>query len=310
MSDSRSAFEGSSRKNRRDDAREKARELREQERRRRVRRRVLLQGGIGVAIIVVVVIVVVVVTASVRHTQQTAVGPRNMASDGILLTGANGAISAVTTPGLAAGQTPTPTSTSSHPDTVNVVTYIDYQCPICQQFEAANGTLLQQLVTSGAITLEVHPLAFLDAKSLGNRYSTRAANAAACVAQYDPDDFLAFTAAMYEHQPAENTSGESDDALKKVVSDAGVTSSDVASCISDETFAAWTSAATARVTASGATIPNSDVTEFPGTPLVVIDGHAYTGGVGDTAALQKAILAASAAKGVGATSSPSPSATP
>lgn len=302
-----------SKKARRDHARETARELREQERKRRVRNRIFLQGGIGLAIIAIVAIIVVVVTTSVQNSNKSAVGPANMASDGILLTGSDGAISAVKTAGIKSGATPTPTDTSAYSGTVNVVTYIDYQCPYCEQFETTNGDTLKQLVQAGSITLEVHPIAFLDSSSLGNKYSTRSANAAACVAQYDPDKFLDLTAALYANQPAENTNGMSDTDLKKIVTGAGITSSKVSDCISDQTFVPWTSAATARIMddrttangGSGSFVPNSDSVNFGGTPLVLINGEQYNGSITDASAFQQAILAASTTT----TSTPTPTPT-
>src|SRR4051812_26252453 len=46
-------------------------------------------------------------------------------------------------------------------------TYIDFMCPICNQFEQAYGESIQGLVDDGTITLGIHPIAILDDKSQG-----------------------------------------------------------------------------------------------------------------------------------------------
>ncbi|MDO8382625.1 MAG: thioredoxin domain-containing protein, partial [Microbacterium sp.] len=63
-----------------------------------------------------------------------------------------------------------------------VATYIDFMCPICNQFEGIYAETLNDLVADGSITLEYHPVAILDNQSQGTQFSTRAANALYCVA--------------------------------------------------------------------------------------------------------------------------------
>ena len=64
-------------------------------------------------------------------------------------------------------------------------TYIDFMCPVCNQFEQAYGETIQSLVDDGTITLNIHPISILDRESQGTEYSTRAANAMYCVAAAD-----------------------------------------------------------------------------------------------------------------------------
>ena len=68
-----------------------------------------------------------------------------------------------------------------------VATYIDFMCPICNQFEGIYGETLNKLVADGSITLEYHPVAILDSQSQGTEYSTRSANALYCVAVTSPE---------------------------------------------------------------------------------------------------------------------------
>lgn len=165
-------------------------------------------------------------------------------------------------------------------DAIRIVTYIDYFCPYCGQFESTNAEQLSEWVANGDVVLEVHPISILDRASLGTRYSTRAANAAACVSESSPGSFEAFSALLFARQPAENTEGLSDADLIDLASDAGVTeASDVRECIQSEQFSGWVAEATER--ALGGPLPNSDLDALTGTPTVIVDGAQYTGSLTD-----------------------------
>src|SRR5690606_28315207 len=112
-------------------------------------------------------------------------------------------------------------------------------------------------------TLEVHPVAILDRYFMGSRYSTRSANAAACVADAASGSFLDVQRALFENQPAEQTSGLSDDELISVVRAAGLDDEQVEACIRGESFSPWVGAATAR--ASGDTLPGTEGVTLQGT---------------------------------------------
>jgi protein-disulfide isomerase len=196
----------------------------------------IVQGGIALLIIAAVIIVVAIVIthkgAAVQHPAAagTTPTPKNMASYGVLMTGKDGNILTVRTPAVKIGH-PVPTDASKHAGTVNIVEYIDYQCPICLEFEKANLNNTAALVASGKATLEIHPVSFLDRSSEGTRYSSRAYNAAACVANYDPDEFLNATAALYEFQPAEGSTGLTNAQILKVLSSADVSGSAITKCV-------------------------------------------------------------------------------
>lgn len=271
-----------SKKARRDAAREHARELREQERKRKRRNRWLIQGGVLVAAIAVALVVVLVVQQVAKDNAPVA-GPANMASDGILLQGdGSGNIVAVPTPATEPGADPVPTDQSTMKDTANITIYLDYFCPVCQAFEQANAQQIGTWVSAGVATLEYHPISFLDRSSLGTRYASRSANAAACVANYDPDNFFQVTTAFYANQPAEQTSGLTNDEIIALVEKAGVTNANVAQCIKDESFKSWVTEATARATTGP--IPNSSLQTISGTPTVLVDGVQYPGSVTDATA--------------------------
>ena len=138
-----------------------------------------------------------------------------------------------------------------------VDTYIDFMCPICNSFEQAYGSTLQQLVDDGTITLNIHPISILDAQSQGTQYSTRAANAAYCVAVDDPANVSAFVTAMYAQQPTEGTSGLDDATLATIAKNAGASDA-VSSCITDGTYTKFVTAITKKTpsqTGSGIATP-------------------------------------------------------
>ncbi|SDQ44544.1 thioredoxin domain-containing protein [Microbacterium sp. cf332] len=150
-------------------------------------------------------------------------------------------------------------------------TYIDFMCPICGQFETTYGPEILDLVNDGTITLNIHPIAILDRYSQGTEYSTRAANAMYCVAEADPDAAVPFMQAMFEQQPAEQTTGLTDEQILQIASDSGVTGID--SCVADRTYGSYVTSMTKEtpiqpgasgigtptIAVNGETISNSDI---------------------------------------------------
>lgn len=155
--------------------------------------------------------------------------------------------------------------TFGNPDApVTVSVTEDFQCPACRQFETATGPVLAELMNSGQINVENHPIAFLDRAS-STKYSTRAANAAACVAQIDRDTWPAWKTAMFDNQPEEGGSGLTDDQIIALAADVGISSPDLQPCITDQRYVDW-------VTATTDTAMNT----IPGTPYVTVNGAPVT----------------------------------
>ncbi|AZZ55660.1 DsbA family protein [Rathayibacter iranicus] len=288
-----SAKSGLTKRERQERARAEARERREAERRRRKRNRLLGQGGAVLGVLAVVALV----CWNVWSQQEVAsAGPANMLSDGIVLAGDGSAAAVQTTAALAPEASPQPTDESG-PRAAGVATidvYADYLCPYCSEFEKANAEQLQSWLTQGSITLEFHPVAILDASSAGSAYSSRAANTAACVADEDPDRFLAVNAALFARQPAERTPGLDDDALRSLVVDAGVTNDAVRACITSGEFRPWVAAATQRAT--GGPLPNSSLPKLASTPTVLVNGQQYTGAPNDASAFATFVTSTLAAE--------------
>lgn len=299
------------RNERREAAREKARILREQQRKRERRNRALIVTGVTV---VVALIAAVIIGIVVQNTKPAGPGPANMASDGIVLTaGEDGGIVAVETPALAAGEAPTPTVPDESGEVANIVMYIDYLCPFCGQFEATNSDSIRTMVESGAATVEVHPIAILTNKSAGTQYSLRAANAAACVADSSPESFFDFNAILFENQPEEGSTGLTDDELKALAEEVGVSNgSTIDTCIDDVQFRSWVQEATNRALTEP--VPNTDP-ELPsvtGTPTVLVNGQQYGGALEDPQEFQAFVLQATSAtfNDSGATPTPTPTPAP
>jgi protein-disulfide isomerase len=197
-----------------------------------------------------------------------------MLSDGIKI---GEGFHAIKTAALQPSEEPVPFPSNEPSDVLDIRVYVDYMCPICGAIEKANAAQIKKLVQDGAATLEIHPVAILDRVAMGTKYSTRAANAAACVANFAPDNFFDFSAILFENQPQENSTGLDDDTLIALAKEVGVDKfTNVSSCIKDQTFKAWVGAATDRFTSN----PFPNVAEQPqqpghGTPTVYVNGQLY-----------------------------------
>ena len=257
-----------SKNQRREAAREKARSLREAQKKKDRRNRLLLQGGIAAAVLAIVAVIVIVITSTVRPP---ASGPLNMATDGVVI---GKDLKTMQTAALKAGATPTPSATSDSEDVFDIRVYVDYLCPICGAFEAANAAQIEKLVSSGVATLEIHPIAILDRLSMGTQYSTRSANAMACVTNYSPDSAFKYSATLFQNQPKESTEGLTNEQLIDLADQVGAVKQDsIAKCINDVRFKSWVTAATDRATSGP--IPNSNIDRVAGTPTVLVNGQSY-----------------------------------
>jgi protein-disulfide isomerase len=251
----------------RENARERARELRELHSKQDRRRRLVVQSLVVFGSVLVIAIVALVL---VRTQQNAGPGPLNMLSDGIKI---GAGLQAVPTDALKSNDDPVP-STANKPGVVDIQIYMDYLCANCGTFQQKNGEQLGTWVDSGAATVEIHPIALLTTKSAGTQYSLRAADAAACVAQFAPDQFYAFHTALLTDQPKEGSAGLDDAAIVKRAQAAGVGSiGSITSCIDQQRFKPWVQAATAR--ALEGPIPNSDVDAIAGQLTIIVNGKEF-----------------------------------
>ncbi len=269
-----------SKNQRREQARELARLEREKAQRRQRLVRVLVPSGVGVVIVAVVAIVVLVVVNMPKPAPVAANGPKNMISDGIVFTGQDGKVVPTETPALKKGETPTPAPTATAAgDPVHITTYVDWACPVCKSFEEANFDQIQSMVKAGTTTLEVKPVAIVDRAYTGDRFASRMNNAAACIANYDPDSFLEVEKAAYDNQPAEGSAGLSNNQIIDLIHDAGLDDPKVDACVRGESFKNWVTATTQRAVSDPSLVaPGS---QGFGTPTIVVGDQLYTGSFTD-----------------------------
>jgi len=138
--------------------------------------------------------------------------------------------------------------------------YFDLMCPVCNQFEQINSADIDSMREAGTIAVYYHPISILDRSSNGTKYSTRAANAVAVVADKDPSHMLPFITALYANQPQENSNGLSDDQIAAIAVGVGVPT-EVAATFKSGEFSKWVTAATDQASQDG----------MSGTPTVMVN---------------------------------------
>ena len=244
----------------REQARAKARELREKRAQGEKRKRLLTTLGLTVGITALVAGVIaggfIVANTTNKNAENAKKVPENTTELG----------------GILIGKGLLPTTTEEAKKGNQIVIYQDYQCPICNYFEGPNSSQIKSWVESGKATIEFHPISFLDGQSL-NEYSSRATNAALCVANSQPSKFFDVNTALYANQPEENSAGPSDSELKATLSTAGVdVTADIKTCIDDKRYSKYIENRTAEAFSQ----PAVTGTEVPGgTPYILVNGSVY-----------------------------------
>ena len=164
-----------------------------------------------------------------------------------------GPVSRATADGIVVGYADAP---------VTLDIYEDFMCPVCGYFEARSGADILRLTVDHKARLRFHMLNFLDSRSDGTQYSTRAANAAACAADFGLP-FVRLHSLLYANQPAENSSGLTDAQLIEYGVRAGAPREAFARCVLGRAHADWP----ARWNAAAEALP-----AFQGTPTVRLGG--------------------------------------
>lgn len=276
---------------RREQAREQARLSREAEKKREKRNRLFLQGGIALIVVAVLGIVALVLTQTMKPAGP---GPANMISGGVTF-GAD--LEVVQTQALQPDTQREALKQDWETNPVDVTVYVDYMCPACGGFEAQNGTMLEQFVGSGDVELTVYMINFLDAQSLGAKYSTRAANIVSCVVDQQPESAFALHNRLLSQgvQPAEGTTGLTDEQLLENAEAAGATiNTELKQCVKDVRFGGFISSNYKQVSelgilglAKGAQlmnpqtnqlIPADEPQRLMSTPTVIVNGQQWIEG--------------------------------
>jgi protein-disulfide isomerase len=271
------------------EAREKARLIREAQLKKDKRNKLLIGWGIVAAVVAILAIVALVVTTSIRQNTPIADQgpvPANANVNGGVTLLANTEVKKTDAATVDMANVPAKPETLPSPvvapgaeaeagQPVKVIAYIDFICPVCKRFEDTYNDALTGLRNEGKISLEYRPLGFLDRMSSTN-YSSRSANAAACVAEEAPEKYAEYVDVLFANQPAEGGAGLSDDKLKSLASEIGA---DINSCVDDRTFRPYVKYSTELASNTGIT----------GTPTVFIDGKQWDGSTDLNAEIQAAI---------------------
>lgn len=204
------------------DARARAAEIRKQQQAAARRNRLLAIGGLALAAVVLIGAFTWVFVSNAQNKAQYGSVAYGGGADGVVAP----ALADTQAPSTADDGAGIPVSdegvgVAGDGDTVLSV-YFDLQCPACRSFDTVNAADLKALAAEPGITVRYQPLTFLDGYSQGTFFSSRAGNALMVVADQDPDHFQGFITAMYENQPAENTSGLTDDKIAEIASGIGV----------------------------------------------------------------------------------------
>lgn len=250
----------------REAARAKAKALREQQQKGDKRKRLLIQ--LGIAASVVVAVGAVALTIFSASTQSTAVPTNATFNDGVKVGTGLKVYTPDFTPEPAPGETP-----------FEIIIYVDYQCPICAIFELPNSEQIKNWVESGVATVQMHTLSFLDGRGSPNAFSSRAANASMCVAEYSPDNFFNYNTRVFQSQPTEGAPGPENAELIAFAEEVGATNMDqISSCINEKSFGNWIKDATERALTEP--IPGTDI-QVSGTPTILVNGEQYTWNTGE-----------------------------
>lgn len=252
----------------REAARQKARELRELNAKKEKRSKIVLQLSVAlVALGIVGGVGAVIAIESANRAEAPVVGesPENLTELGGIKLGVGlQAFTDTNTPVLA-GETDTP----------EIVVYVDYQCPICQAFDVPNSAQMRSWIDTGAATVEIRPLSFLDRASL-NEYSSRAANSAMCVANFEPDAFWDYHENLMLSQPMEGIEGLNDNELYDLAAQSGAGTEEIKGCIQAKSFGDYV----AQYTQTVLNAPHGGVS-VTGTPTILVNGNQYTWASGD-----------------------------
>ncbi|MDR2252809.1 MAG: thioredoxin domain-containing protein [Bifidobacteriaceae bacterium] len=174
------------------------------------RRRRLISVAIGAAVVVVAAIVVILVLQTTKTPGFAELTkPPGATERGSIVIGQD----------LKPGGEP-----ASGDDVLVLRIYSDYMCSACGSTERRLGARVEELAASGEVQLEINSLGFLDDVSTGTAYSSTAANAVATVAEYAPDQYLAFHSKLFEQevQTVSFSEGLTNERLAELAAEVGV----------------------------------------------------------------------------------------
>lgn len=251
-------------------ARERIRLERERAARRRQRNRVLIVVGSALGAIVIALVVILVI----RPGQSTSTGTSTATVHDAYY---NGPFAPVT-------KNADHSVTNAQPGVKTPVldVYEDFQCPICDTFEKANGATVQKLARQGQVRVIYHPFTIFLGEQPAQDNSVRAWAAAQCV---PAASWMRYHNLLYSNQPGERAqNGFPISLLLALGRKIGLTSASFTHCVSAQTFAPQAVPLSEKIIKGG----------IDSTPTVRLNGQAVSNEtlVQPGTALQKLILAA------------------
>lgn len=142
-----------------------------------------------------------------------------------------------------------------------LVIYEDFQCSVCDDFELANGGLVERLAYLGRVKVVYHLFTIFVGSQPPQANSTRAWAAAKCV---PARSWVGYHDLLYVHQPAETMqNGFPVTQLLALGRLSGLTGSAFTQCVTSQRYAAQMVPLSNRIRKSG----------IDGTPTVTLDGR-------------------------------------
>ncbi|HIW47073.1 MAG TPA: DsbA family protein [Candidatus Yaniella excrementigallinarum] len=232
------------------------------------RSRIITWTIVGVVAAVIAIIVTVVLMNSSRSIPDDGPAPSSATSEGGIMYDKGVPVEADGPAEVDATTVdePNPDTAGEVPDEVpdadasDIIIYADPNCVYCAQFEAENSEALDELAEDG-YSIEYRIVNFLDNPGTDN-YSSRAANAMACMAEEHPEHAGDFLHEIFDSYNSHQGAGLSNDELETMASDLGA---DISGCQSDNTYRPFVNFTTAKATAAG----------IAGTPSVWVNGEYY-----------------------------------
>jgi protein-disulfide isomerase len=145
---------------------------------------------------------------------------------------------------------------------VTVEVYLDFQCPVCKNFETTVTPTLNQLIDSHKIRLVWHPVNILDGSSSGTHYSSRAGSSAGCAVDAPGNKLKAYGEALFANQPPEGGTGLTDDQIIDIAGSAGINTPEFAQCVRGQKYVDWVDNVTNSMFQRG----------YNATPTVLVNG--------------------------------------
>ncbi len=141
--------------------------------------------------------------------------------------------------------------------------YEDFQCPACAALAEAISPTIKELVDTGQVKVNYHPMNFLD-RNLGNDSSTQAAAAFGCAV--DAGATLNYHTLAFANQPETEGTGYTTEQLKEFGVEAGITGSELDTfntCVDSQTYIDWPTLSNEAAGLRGVT----------GTPTLYLNGE-------------------------------------